>query len=79
MIGYDDFATVGKRTGTLFLKKILSAAVACASLLAACATLDSAKAPDANVKGLKSFYVVRVPEDERGIEKLIATRLSGYQ
>ena len=35
--------------------------------------MDSAKAPDANVKGLKSFYVVRVPEDERGIEKLIAT------
>ena len=49
-------------------------------LPAACATLDSAKAPDANVKGLKSFYVVRVPEDERGIEKLIAARLSalGY-
>jgi hypothetical protein len=49
-------------------------------MLGACATLDSAKAPDANVKGLKSFYVTRVPEDERGIEKIIAGRLSamGY-
>jgi hypothetical protein len=45
-------------------------------LLAACATLDSAKAPDANIKSLKSFYVTRIPEDERGIEKLIAARLS---
>jgi hypothetical protein len=49
-------------------------------MLSACATLDSAKAPDANVKSLKSFYVTRVPEDERGIEKIIAARLSamGY-
>jgi hypothetical protein len=49
-------------------------------MLGACATVDSAKAPDANVKGLKSFYVTRVPEDERGIEKIIAARLSamGY-
>jgi len=49
-------------------------------LLSACATLESAKAPDANVKDLKSFYVTRVPEDERGIEKMIAARLStmGY-
>jgi len=56
-------------------------AAACAALLlGACATLESAKAPDANVKGLKSFYVTRVPEDERGIEKLIAARLTtmGY-
>jgi hypothetical protein len=63
------------------LKKILTFTVACAALLlGGCATLESAKAPDANVKGLKSFYVTRVPEDERGIEKIIATRLStmGY-
>ena len=44
--------------------------------MVACATLDSAKAPDADIKGLKSFYVVRVPEDERGVEKLIAARLT---
>lgn len=51
-----------------------------ALLLSACATLDSAKAPDANLKSLKSFYVTRAPEDERGVEKLIAARLSemGY-
>jgi len=49
-------------------------------LLSACATLESAKAPDANVRDLKYFYVNRVPEDERGIEKMIAARLStmGY-
>jgi hypothetical protein len=49
-------------------------------MLGACATLESAQAPDANVKGLKTFYVIRVPEDERGIEKIIAARLSamGY-
>ena len=65
----------------LSLKKILTFALACAALvLSACATLDSAKAPDVNLKGLKSFYVTRVPEDERGIEKIIAARLSamGY-
>jgi hypothetical protein len=46
-----------------------------AILLGACASVESARAPDANVHKLKSFYVVRVPEDERGIEKLIAARL----
>ena len=63
------------------MKKILKFAVVCAALLlGACATLESAKAPDANVKGLKSLYVTRVPEDERGIDKMIAARLStmGY-
>jgi hypothetical protein len=72
---------VGMRTGKLSLKKILAFVVACAALgLGACATLESAKAPDANLTGLKSFYVTRVPEDERGIEKMIAARLStmGY-
>jgi hypothetical protein len=65
----------------IILPKISTLLIGCATLmLGACATLDSAKAPDANVKGLKSFYVTRVPEDERGIEKIIAARLSamGY-
>jgi len=46
-----------------------------ATLLGGCATVESARAPDANLKNLKTFYVTRVPEDERGIEKLIAARL----
>jgi hypothetical protein len=69
------------RTRKLSLKKVLTFAVVCAALaLGACATLESAKAPDANVQGLKSFYVTRVPEDDRGIDKMIAARLStmGY-
>jgi hypothetical protein len=50
-------------------------------VLTACATTNSARAPDADLHKLRTFYVVRVPEDERGIEKLIANRLNvmGYQ
>jgi hypothetical protein len=52
-----------------------------AAALAACATSHSALAPDADLHRLKTFYVVRVPEDERGIEKLIAEQITklGYQ
>ena len=51
------------------------------TVLGGCATTNSARAPDADLHKLKTFYVVRVPEDERGIEKLIAQRLVtlGYQ
>ena len=50
-------------------------------MLSACATNNATRAPDVNLTKLKTFYVVRVPEDERGIEKLIAARLNsmGYQ
>ena len=50
-------------------------------MLSACATNNATKAPDVNLTQLKTFYVVRVPEDERGIEKLIAARLNamGYR
>ena len=50
-------------------------------LLGACATNNATKAPDVNLNKLKSFYVVRLPADERGIEKLIAARLNamGFQ
>jgi hypothetical protein len=44
-------------------------------LLTACATTNTVRAPGADLGKLKSFYVVRMPDDERGIEKLIATRL----
>jgi hypothetical protein len=49
--------------------------------LAACATTNSARAPDADLHRLKTFYVARLSADERGIEKLIASRLTvmGYQ
>jgi hypothetical protein len=50
-------------------------------MVSACATNNATRAPDVNLSKLKTFYVVRVPEDERGIEKLIAARLTkmGYQ
>ncbi len=50
-------------------------------MLTACATNSATKAPDVNLTRLKTFYVVRVPEDERGVEKMIAARLKalGYQ
>jgi hypothetical protein len=63
-------------------KTILASLVTCAVLsLGACATLDSAKAPDANLKALHSFYVALEKDDDNAINKLIATRLStmGYQ
>jgi hypothetical protein len=52
-----------------------------ALVLTACATTNSAHAPDADLHKLKTLYVARLPADERGIEKLIATRLNvmGYQ
>jgi hypothetical protein len=46
-----------------------------AMLLGACATLDSARAPDADLKNLRSFYVVHLSGEEGGIDKLIAARL----
>lgn len=50
-------------------------------VLAACATSNSARAPDADLRRLKTFYVARLPADERGIEKVIVSRLTvmGYQ
>jgi len=50
-------------------------------ILTACATTNSARAPDADLHKLKTFYVARLPADERGVEKLIASRLTvmGYQ
>lgn len=49
-------------------------------LIAACAT-NTARAPGPDLTKLKTFYVVRTPEDERGTEKLIARRLTalGYR
>jgi hypothetical protein len=50
-------------------------------LLSACATSNSARAPDVDLNRFKTFYVTRLSSDERGIEKLIASRLTamGYE
>jgi hypothetical protein len=49
--------------------------IVAATMLSACATNGAQKIPDANLGALKSFYVARHPEDDRGIERLIAARL----
>jgi hypothetical protein len=60
------------------MQRMLVSCLACvALLLSACATLESAKAPDANLKSLKSFYVAQETGDDHGIDKLIAARLTG--
>jgi len=64
------------------LKGLIHLAVAlAAAMLAGCATTNSARAPDADLHKLKTFYVVRLSSDERGIEKLISKQLVtlGYQ
>jgi hypothetical protein len=46
-------------------------------LAAGCAqTLEATKLPGADLSKLKSFYVQKLPADERGIEQLIARRLT---
>ena len=60
------------------MKRVLISGVALTVLLlSACASLESAKAPDANPKGLKSFYVVQEPGDDHAVDKLISANLKG--
>ena len=44
--------------------------------LGGCATLHATRAPDTDLKKLKTFYVANLPADKRGIEKMIAARLN---
>ena len=51
-------------------------------LSSGCVTqLKSDISPGTNLKAIKQFYVVRLPADQRGVEKLIADRLNlmGYK
>ena len=57
------------RTPLLFIGALLTA------MLTGCASMQSSKAPGADLGHLKTFYVERLPADTRGIEKLIADRL----
>jgi len=59
------------------MKRIVLASL---TLLAICLTgcaanVTTSKAPDADLTTLKTFYVKRLPADNRGIEKLISRRL----
>lgn len=65
------------------MKKLLSLLiVGCVALLfVGCASMSATKVPTADLGSLKSFYVVKLGPDERGINQVIADQLSlmGYQ
>ena len=65
------------------MKKLLTglALAVFAFVVSGCASMDSSKAPGANLSSFHTFYVKRLPDDSRGIEKLIASRLTmmGFQ
>lgn len=63
------------------MKRYLFALVFACAVLSGCASMQATKAPGTDLAKLKTFYVARLPADERGIEKLISTRLGtmGYQ
>jgi len=66
----------GVLMGRLRQAEWLIAVLAAALLLGGCATsLESDSMPGVNLSGLKSFYVVKLPQDGRGIERLISERL----
>lgn len=54
---------------------------ATALLLGGCASMSSNIAPGADLTAIKKIHVVRLPADQRGINQLLADRLSmmGYQ
>lgn len=59
--------------------RILLPLIACAValFLSGCVTqLDANVSPGTKIGDLKKFYVVRLPQDQRGIERLIADRLN---
>ena len=50
-------------------------------ILSGCASMSSNSAPKADMDALETFYVQKLPADERGIEKVISNQLVelGYQ
>ncbi|MDB6166534.1 MAG: hypothetical protein JWQ83_1674 [Lacunisphaera sp.] len=50
-------------------------------LFSGCASMSSQTAPGANLAKIKKIYVVHLPPDERGINRVIADQLNlmGYQ
>ncbi len=57
------------------MKRLISAFALCVCL-SGCATSGAQKAPGADLSKLKTFYVAKLPADERGIERLVAARLT---
>ena len=57
------------------LLRVLATIVMC-SLVSACASMHSSRAPDADPSKLHSFYVQKLPAADRGIDQLISDRLN---
>jgi hypothetical protein len=47
-----------------------------ALLISGCASLSVNMAPNTNLDSLETFYVQKLPADERGIERLISDQLN---
>ena len=54
----------------------LALALAWILLTSGCASLHAAKAPNTDLSSLKTFYVARLPADQRGVDQLISDRLN---
>lgn len=63
------------------IKLLLPLLFICLSLSACSSTLNAKKAPGTDLTHLKSLYVQKLPADGRGVEQLIARRLTqmGFQ
>lgn len=63
------------------IKLLLPLLLACLFLPACSSTLNAKKVPGVDLTRLKSLYVQKLPADERGIDRLIAGRLTqmGFQ
>ena len=57
------------------------AVVAICSVLSACASIHSSRAPGTDLSSLRTFYVQKLPDDDNGIEKMISDQLNtmGYR
>ena len=60
---------------------MLTLVIPAAILMSSCASISTKKAPSANLTNLNTFYVQRLPADERGIERVISDQLNllGYK
>ncbi len=63
------------------MKKMLIMLIPAAILLSSCASISTTKAPSASLTNLNTFYVQKLPADERGIERVISDQLNllGYK
>jgi len=63
------------------MKKMLTMLIPAAILMSSCVSISTKKAPTADLTTLNTFYVQKLPADERGIERVISDQLNllGYK